>query len=65
MIKFPDRPGTGVVTVFAAHSKLLFVFVFIFMTREAILRCIFVTVCFVTILTRRCDMPSGEGKAGP
>ena len=65
VIEFPDRPGTGVVTIFAAHSELLFVFVFIFMTRKAILRCIFVTVCFVTILTRRSDMAPRQRKTRP
>ncbi len=65
VIEIPDRPGTGVMTVFAAHSKLLFVFVFIFMTRKAILRCVFVTGCFVTILARRCDVTPRQRKTGP
>ena len=64
VIKIPNRPGTVVMTVFAAHSELLFVFVFIFMTRKAIVRCIFVTECFVTILTRRRDMAPCQRKAG-
>ena len=65
VIKVPDRPGTGVVTVFAAHSKLLFVFVLIFMTREAIFCSVFVTVCFVTFLARRGDVTPCQRKTGP
>ena len=64
MIKFPDRPGTGVVTVFAAHSKLLFVFVFILVARNAILLCIFVTTCRMAVFARRGDMAPRERKAG-
>lgn len=65
VVEIPDRPGTGVMTVFAAHSELLFVFVFIFMTRKAIFRCVFVTECFVTILTRCGDMTPCQRKARP
>lgn len=64
VVEIPNRPGTGVMTVFAAHSELLFVFVFIFMTRKAIFRRVFVTECFVTILTWCGDMTPCQREAG-
>jgi hypothetical protein len=51
-------------TVFAAHSELLFVYVSIFMTRKAIFRRVFVTECFVTILTWCGDMTPCQREAG-
>jgi hypothetical protein len=64
VVKVPDGPGTGVVTGFAAHSKLLFVFVFILVARNAILLCIFVTTCLMAVFAGRCDVAPGERKAG-
>ena len=64
VVKVPDGPGTGVVTGFAAHSKLLFVFVFILVARNAILLCIFVTTCRMAVFARRGDVAPRERKAG-
>ena len=62
VVKVPNGPSTGVVTGFAAHSKFLFVFVFILVARKAISLRIFVTTCCMAILARRRNMPPRQWK---
>ncbi len=64
VVEVPERPGSGVVTGFAAHSEPLFVFVLILVAGVAVLRCVFVTVCFMAALARRDHMAAGQRESG-
>jgi hypothetical protein len=64
VVKIPERPGPCVVTGFAAHSEPQFVFVLILVAGVAVLRCVFVTVCFVTALAGRGHMAASQGESG-